>query len=147
MKLQQLRQELEAKDIHITEQDQKISEQSKNIEDLKNESSDKTRTIDDQDKQIHTAYYVFGTKEELKEQNILSKKEVLRSDFNKNYFTKIDIRIEKEVKLYSKKAELLTAHPKGSYTLAPDASGQQVIRITDPDKFWSTSKYMVILVK
>ena len=89
----------------------------------------------------------YETKEELKEQNILSKKEVLRSDFNKNYFTKIDIRIEKEVKLYSKKAELLTAHPKGSYTLAPDASGQLVIRITDPDKFWSTSKYMVILVK
>ena len=146
LKLQQLRQELEAKDIHITEQDQKINDQNKDIEDLKNESTDKSRTIDEQDKALHTAYYVFGTKEELKEQNILSKKEVLRSDFNKNYFTKIDIRIEKEVKLYSKKAELLTSHPKGSYTLAPDASGQQVIRITDPDKFWSTSKFLVFLV-
>ena len=72
---------------------------------------------------------------------------MLRSNFNKEYFTKIDIRIDKEIKLYSKSAEILTSHPAGSYTLQRDANKQYVLRITNPDSFWSTSKYLVIQVK
>jgi hypothetical protein len=96
---------------------------------------------------LHTAWFVFGTKKELKEQNILDAGEVLRSNFNKDYFTKIDIRIDKEIKLYSKSAEILTSHPAGSYTLQRDANKQYVLRITNPDAFWHTSKYLVIQVK
>lgn len=65
----------------------------------------------EQDKQLHTAWYVFGTKSELKEQKILQKGDVLKgNDFNKDYFTKVDIRYDKEIKLYSKSAKLLTNH-------------------------------------
>jgi chromosome segregation ATPase len=142
-----LREELNNKDFHISELDKAITELNDNVSDLKEESSKKSQTISDQDKQIHTAYYVFGTKSELKEQKILEKGEVLRSNFNKNYFTKIDTRVDKEIKLYSKSAKLLTAHPAGSYTLTPDVKKQYVLRITDPQNFWSTSKYLVILVK
>ncbi|MEE3445909.1 MAG: hypothetical protein VZQ78_06850, partial [Prevotella sp.] len=70
-----------------------------------------------------------------------------RSSFNKEYFTKIDIRIDKEIKLYSKSAQMLTDHPSSSYTLQRDANKQYILRITDPQLFWSTSKYLVILVK
>ena len=73
--------------------------------------------------------------------------EVLQGNFNKSYFTKIDIRIEKEVKLYSKSAKILTMHPSSSYTLQQDANKQYVLRINNPQIFWSTSKYLVILVK
>lgn len=93
-----------------------------------------------------TAFFVFGTKKELKEQNILDHDEVLQSNFNMDYFTKIDIRIDKEIKLYSSLAEILTNHPSGSYTLQRDAKKQYVLRITDPQRFWSTNKYLVILV-
>lgn len=93
-----------------------------------------------------TAFFVFGTKKELKEQNILDHDEVLQSNFNMDYFTKIDIRIDKEIKLYSSLAEILTNHPAGSYTLQRDAKKQYVLRITDPQRFWSTNKYLVILV-
>ena len=71
----------------------------------------------------------------------------MQSNFNKNYFTKIDIRVDKEIKLYSKSARMLTSHPAGSYTLQPDAQQQYVLRITNPQQFWSTSKYLVVLVK
>ena len=71
----------------------------------------------------------------------------MQANFNKNYFTKIDIRVDKEVKLYSKYAKILTIHPSDSYKLAQDVSGQYVLRINNPDLFWSTSKYLVILVK
>jgi len=72
---------------------------------------------------------------------------VLQSNFNKSYFTKIDIRNEKQIKLYSKSARLLTTHPSSSYSLTKDANKQYVLNITNPQIFWSTSKYLVILVK
>lgn len=145
--LQQLRAELYAKNIHIAELDQTISGLNDNVTNLQTESSQKSATIQAQDKQLNTAWFVFGTKKELKEQRIIDGDRVLESNFNKSYFTKIDIRVEKEIKLYSKYAKILTMHPSDSYTLEKDANKQYVLRITNPQIFWSTSKYLVILVK
>ena len=145
--LQDLREELDKKDIHIAELDEQVADLNTNVSSLKEDNTKKSETISSQDKALNTAWFVFGTKKELKEQKILDDGEVLRSNFNKEYFTKIDIRIDKEIKLYSKSAELLTSHPTGSYTLLRDANKQYVLRITDPQAFWSTSKYLVIQVK
>ena len=142
-----LREELDRKDIHIAELDEQVADLNTNVNNLTEETTKKTQTINTQDKQLNTAWFVFGTKKELKEQKILDDGEVLRSNFNKEYFTKIDIRIDKEIKLYSKSAQMLTDHPSSSYTLQRDANKQYVLRITDPQLFWSTSKYLVILVK
>ena len=145
--IQQLRAELDAKDIHISELDESIANLNTDVSNLTAESSRKSETINAQDKELNTAWFVFGTKNELKEQNIYVKGKVLQSNFNKEYFTKIDIRIDKEIKLYSRSAEMLTAHPSNSYTLQRDANKQYVLRITNPQLFWSTSKYLVVLVK
>ena len=145
--LQQLRAELDAKDIHITELDETVNNLNTSVSNLKSESASKSQTISDQDKQLNTAWFVFGTKKELKNQHILEDGKVLQSNFNKSYFTKIDIRVDKEIKLYSKSAKILTTHPSSSYTLAQDAKKQYVLRITNPQLFWSTSKYLVVLVK
>lgn len=145
--LAELRQQLEAKDIHIAELDEKIAHLNENVGNLKQENMAQTETISTQDKQLNTAWFVFGTKKELKQQNILRDGKVLESNFNKDYFTKIDIRVDKEIKLYSRDVELLTSHPVSSYILQRDANKQYVLRITHPNQFWSTSKYLVILVK
>ena len=145
--LADLQSALEAKDIHITQLDQKIDNLHNDVTDLQTESSQKSKTISEQDKQLNTAYYVFGTKSELKEQRILENNEVLRKDFNKNYFTKIDIRNERTIPLYSKSVKMLTSHPSNSYRLEADAKKLYTLRITDPTAFWSTSKYLVIQVK
>lgn len=166
--LQALRAELESKNIHIKELDETITGLNSDVAslqtdkqnltndkqalqtekaNLQEESSKKTETINTQDKQLNTAWFVFGTKKELKNQKILADGKVLQGAFNKNYFTKIDIRESKEIKLYSKSAKILTSHPSMSYSLAKDANGQYVLRITDPQNFWSTSKYLVVQVK
>ena len=145
--IQTLREELDKKDIHIAELDEKVADLNTNVTNLTADNTEKQQTINTQDKALHSGWFVFGTKKELKEQNILSSGEVLRSNFNKEYFTKIDIRIDKEIKLYSKSAEILTSHPASSYTLQRDANKQYVLRITNPEAFWATSKYLVILVK
>ena len=145
--LQRLKAELDAKDIHVAELDEKIDNLNDNVENLQTDAQQKAQTISNQDKQLNTAWFVFGTKKELKEQHIMENGKVLQSNFNKNYFAKIDIRIDKEIKFYSKSARILTMHPSGSYTLTPDVNKQYVLRITNPQLFWSTSKYLVVLVK
>ena len=145
--LQQLRVELDAKDIHISELNETINNLNTNVGQLTTESKQKSETISNQDKQLNTAWFVFGTKSELKEQHIIEGGRVLQSNFNNNYFTKIDIRVNKEIKLYSKSAKIMTIHPSSSYTLTRDTNNQYVLRITNPQLFWSTSKYLVILVK
>ena len=168
VELKKLRSELEAKNIHIAELDETITglnsdvanlNQSVNAlktektnlttekENLQNENSEKAQTISNQDKQLNTAWYVFGTKKELKQQRILADGKVLQGGFNKNYFTKIDIRVNKEIRLYSTSAKILTSHPSSSYSLTKDTNGQFVLRINDPQNFWSTSKYLVVQVK
>ena len=145
--LQQLRAELDAKDIHISELDETINNLNTNVSNLTNESNQKSKMISYQDKQLNTAWYVFGTRSELKEQHIIEGNRVLQASFNKNYFTKIDIRVDKEIKLYSKSAKIMTMHPASSYTLARDANKQYILTITNPEVFWSTSKYLVIVVR
>lgn len=139
--------ELDQKDIHIAELDEQVANLNDNVEQLTTDNAEKEATISKQTQDLNAAWYVFGTKKELKEQGILQSGEVLKGNFNKNYFTKIDIRVDKEINLMSRDARLLTSHPAGSYTLQRDANKLYVLRITNPEQFWSTSKYLVIQVK
>lgn len=148
LQIDQLQNELASKNIVIADQGKTISSLNDNVSTLTTENERKTKTVEMQDQQLNTAWYVFGTKKELKEQRILQSGDVLKSNtFNKDYFTKIDIRVDKMVKLYSKSAKLLTTHPAGSYTLDKDAKGQYTLRIVKPDLFWSVSRYLVVVVK
>lgn len=140
--------ELEQKNLYIAKQGEHITALNQNVNDLTAQNEAKSRTMAAQDKELHTGWYVFGTKRELKEQNILQRGDVLRSDqFNKDYFTRVDIRVDKVIKLYSKSAKLLTNHPAGSYSLDRDSQGQYTLRITNPQEFWRASRYLVIVVK
>lgn len=146
--IQELEAQLKAKDIQIEEQTKTIKDLNTNVAELTASNEQKTQSVNRQDRELHTAWYVFGTKKELKEQGIVKSSQVLRdSDFNKDYFTKIDTRVVKSIKLYSKSASLLTSHPADSYVLERDAQKQYTLYIKNPDVFWSVSKYLVIQVK
>ncbi len=142
-----LRDELQKRDIQIAELDATVDNLNTNVKSLRQENTSQSKTISSQDKALNTAWYVFGTKKELKDQHILDGDHVLQSNFNQSYFTKIDIRVDKEIKLYSKSAKILTSHPASSYTLSQDANKQYILSITDPTTFWATSRYLVVLVK
>ena len=143
----ELSEQLELKNIHIGELKYAINSLKEDARSLQDENDAQSKTINAQDKQLNTAWFAYGTKDELKKQHILESGKVLQANFNKEYFTKIDIRVDKEIKLYSKSAKVMTAHPTSSYTLQQDANKQYVLRITDPQAFWSTSKYLVVQVK
>ena len=146
-----LQTELSKKDSLIVQLNNTVTEKEKDIEDLSTENKVKETKIKEQDETIHTAWYVFGSRKELKEQKIItsdglfSPQRVLQRDFNKNYFVRIDARNTKSIPLYSTHAKILTNHPKSSYTLEKE-NGNFVLLIVDPNEFWSVSKYLVIEV-
>lgn len=147
-RIQELEASIAEKDALIEVQGDAIAGLSNDVAALTEENRSKSEQVQQQDRELNTAWFVFGTKNELKAQKILTKGDVLTSgDFNKDYFTKIDIRYDKDIKFYSKNAELLTSHPAGTYQLTKDSKGQYELHITDPQKFWSVSKYLVVQVK
>ena len=145
--------ELASKNIRIAELDDAVATLNQNVSYLVAENEIKSATVASQDKALNAAWFVFGTSSELKDQKIitkkfLQKKKVLEDkDFNRDYFTQIDIRTDKLIKLYSKDAKLLTTHPEGSYEFIKDNKGQLTLSILSPNKFWSVSRYLVIEVK
>ena len=116
----------------IKVQSQQISEQSK--------------TIAEQDASLNTAYYIMGNEKELKKNGVIGKGEKILPDFNKELFTKIDIRKTTEISILSKKAKLLSNHPLSSYKLTGDKKIIQNLEITDYKSFWTNVRYLVIMV-
>lgn len=149
-----LKAELEAKNIRIQQLDTEVANltNDKNALTAKNAANEKV--IANQDKAMHTAWYVIAKKKSLKEQNVLTntglfkKGDVMESaNVNKDGFTEIDIRKVVEIPVGAKKATLLSAHPEGSYELVADAEGMQVLKVLDPQTFWSVTRYLVIRAK
>lgn len=143
-----LQGELASKNIRIAELDSAVVMLTGDVNALQEITDVQQGVIEQQITQLNTAWYVYGTAKELKEQNILKNGKVLSStEFNKNYFTEIDVRDDKVFPLYAKHAKLLTAHPDGSYEFAKDDEKLLTFHIIDADAFWSVSRYMVIQVR
>jgi len=109
---------------------------------------------EEQKEKLNTAYYAIGTFKELKNANILTRKgsfigmggaRALVEDFNKDQFIEIDVTEVKDILIDSKKAQLGTNHPLGSYEFVEDGGIITKLTILDPNAFWSVSKFCVII--
>ena len=127
----------------------KVSNLETDVRNLSNESQMLKSQVASQDEEMNTVYYVVGTKAELKDAGIvqggfLSKLQVT-GNVNKDNFVKIDLRNITEINTNAKKARILSKHPSDSYTLVQEA-GETLVQISDPQKFWEQTKYLVIQV-
>ena len=135
----------------LAKRDATIAQLSGDISELAQHAEEQSSTIKEQDKSLHTAYYVFGTAVELKEQKILSggflkSTKVMQDTFNKDYFLQIDIREVTEIPLYAPKAKLWSTHPEGTYEFVKGTNDNLTFQITDTQRFWSLTKYLIIEV-
>ena len=60
VQLQALREELDKKDIHIAELDETVANLTDNVNQLTEETTQRAQVISNQDKDLHTAWFVFG---------------------------------------------------------------------------------------
>lgn len=150
-----LEAQLNEKDVQIGELTNKIellnielSNLVVNYESLEQENEVKTE-------KLNLAYYVIGTSKELKEKGIVTKEggfvgigktTNLKKDFNRDYFTKVDISQVSVIPIGAKKIKILSSHPSSSYKLVGEKPVEK-IEITNAEDFWSVSKYLVIVIE
>ncbi|MFA6832327.1 MAG: hypothetical protein WCR36_08680 [Bacteroidaceae bacterium] len=142
-----LEQELKFKNEFVQKQAKQITQVNSSNALLLDDAAAKEQVIANQDETLHQAYFVFGTKRELKKENILVDSKVLQNpSMHQSYFTKIDVRDFKSLDLYDNHAKLLTSHPTDSYKLVKNDDGNYVLHILNVDNFWSSSRYLVVEV-
>ncbi|MBK6344576.1 MAG: hypothetical protein IPN08_11910 [Bacteroidales bacterium] len=143
----QLREQLEKMNIQI-------EILNSNVENLASEGKAKSQTISEKTDELNTAYYVIGTKKELRDQKIITieggfagigRNKKLKEDFNRDYFTRIDITKLRSIPVLKKKASIITTHPSQSYKIYGEKSIDSIV-IKNGKEFWSASKYLVIVV-
>jgi len=139
--IESLEQAVQNKDAKIDELRYGINELSKESEYLKEQNYQ-------QDKELNVVYYVVGSKKELKELGLLKsnlfKKKLQSENIDKSMFKKGDKRYLKTISIDDKNAKVLTNNPETSYTITSNEDGTATLEITDPEKFWSISPYLII---
>ena len=151
-RMSDLQTELSRRDETIAQLSTSLTDLSSNVTELSGHLEEQSVTIREQDKALNTGHFVFGTMSELKSQKILSggflrTTRVLEDSFNQDYFIEIDIRETTRIPLYDKKAEVWSNHPKGTYEFEAGNDGNLTFVITDPTRFWSLSKHLIIEIK
>lgn len=152
--LAQKNTELQSLNEKLVAANAQVTQLQTSVDTLSNLNNSKSQIIADQTNSIHTAYYVIGKSKDLEKINVIDKTggllgigktSKLKSDFNPNNFTRIDYTKVVTIPINSKKAKVITAHPTDSYSL--DKEGDQItsLHVTQPEKFWGASKFLVVV--
>jgi len=152
VQIQTLQTELEQKNIKITELNTTVDTQSKNIAEQQNVLDQQKSTIKAQDTDLNTVWYCIATSKTLKEAKVVSSsglfqsQKVMKTDFDKKAFIQVDLRNISSIPTNSKKIKIISTHPQNSYNLVTGADKKITIEISNPSKFWSVSKYLVVQI-
>jgi len=152
-----LKQVVEDKNKRIANLNNEVTEMEYDLSEKEHMIDQKNRIIDDQNKMLEKAYLAYGSYQELKEKGVLEKdggflwfgrNTKLQEDVSKEEFREINIMDQTTLPLHSKKAELITNHPKGSYEFVKDSTQKiAYLKIEDPLEFWKITNYAVLETK
>jgi len=157
-----LEENVKQKDAQITQLNNKVEQQGENISQLSEQitkmeerSAMQMDSLRLQEAELNKAYFAVGTMNELIDEGVVEKEggifgigstPVVLEDFARDYFTQVDIRDFKYLPINSRKADVISIHPVESYHISGDSSADTLF-IDNPAKFWSASKYLVIITK
>jgi hypothetical protein len=134
--------------ITLTRRDTEL--QDKNLE-----LTSRQRTIEEKEANLTTAYFMIGDRKQLVDEGIIKKEGgvlgvgrtlTLADHLNPGNFRKINIKSVREIELGdTKKRNVVSVHPADSYFFA-NSNGKVYLTISDYQKFWSVSKFLVVEV-
>lgn len=141
----------------LADKDVQIEEIKVRVDSMRVANIELTEEVIKMDEQMHEVYYAIGDGKELREKGIITKegsvlglggaKKLDVSKLDHSLFKMVDQRDLNSIPLFSKKAQLITSHPQGSYEFKLDANGGvETLEITDKNKFWTATDYLVIEV-
>ena len=160
-----LENQVHAKDSQVVVLKENLAAMNFEIEALNNKYTEseqireqQKQRIENQVEEMNTAYYAVGTFDDLEENKVIDKKggfigigktSTLANDFNRDYFTKIDLTQTQSIPLEDIEEDdvrLVSNHPSDSYKWKKEGEIVKALEITSPEKFWGPSKYLVVLV-
>lgn len=158
-----LQAQLEQKDNELAALNQKLNELNLKVNQLQTAldsanalSQSQSKTIAENLAAMHTAYYLVGRSKELREAKVIDrtggllgigKTSRLNEDFDQSKFTRINYTETTTIPVNAKQTRMVTNHPPDSYKMNRSADDRNLITslvITDPERFWSVSKFLVI---
>lgn len=125
------------------------------VDSLEEERIENLNVIEQKTEQLNTAYFVYGTRRELQDQEIIDKKGgllgigrtfLVNSNINKDNFTRLNIADVDKVQLPGSSPSLISIHPEDSYFVETDQEEGVLLVIENPERFWSTTRYLVVRV-
>lgn len=155
--IETISRQLEEKEAQIARQSKQIATLDETVSNLKDEVSTLSTEgqqlkakVADQEAEIYSVYYIVGSKAELIEAGVMTRGGLFKSSkvsyqAEKDAFVKIDLREISEINTNAGKAKVMSIHPKGTYAFVEN-DGEMVLNISDPEKFWQQTKYLVIQV-
>ena len=148
--LEEKEAQIKLKDKQIATLDEVVSNLKDEVSTLSTEGSKLKAKVADQEAEIYSVYYIVGTKSELIEAGVMTKGGLFKSSkvsyqAEKDTFVKIDLREISEINTNAGKAKVMSVHPKGTYAFVEN-DGEMILNISNPEKFWQQTKYLVIQV-
>jgi uncharacterized coiled-coil protein SlyX len=149
--IESLRQELANANIYIEKLTANVDSLNTTVANVTTAKETAEKEAASLNNELNTCYYALGSKSELKEHKLiesgfLRKTKILPQDFEQNYFTKADKRSFSVLDLHSTKAKVLTNQPTDSYQISEAPNGNKILKITNADRFWNTSNFLVIQI-
>ncbi|MCB0792043.1 MAG: hypothetical protein H6595_02345 [Flavobacteriales bacterium] len=148
----ELEQRIMEKDTEIGTLKEQLASTNSSLATLIEMYRDKEQLSELQRDELNTAHYAVGTAKELRDNGVLTKEggfigigkvsKLNTAALNSAYFKQIDIKEVTTIPVMAKKATLVTSHPAGSYRFEGEVDA---LVITDPEAFWSLSKYLVVV--
>ena len=139
-----LRESLDKMGVEVEVLTEQVAEQNARAENL---SSEKVEL----ENQLHTVYYIVGAEKELiDKQGFIGRTLTVNNTNNLESFTKADSRLLSEIPVGRKKVTVVTAQPEDSYQLVTGGEKDKIVTkllITDPVRFWESSKILIISYK
>ena len=151
--LQQSQEQITDLSNQVADLNDDINTLNDNIESLNVQNAAQQATIDSQDAALNSVWVAVATAQTLKDKGILTKGglfqpvELSKQGLDKNEFVQYDKRELNQIPLNTKRANIMSNHPEGSFELVENEEGALVLNIKNQEAFWDLSKYLVVSIK
>ena len=149
-----LKENLEKKNVEVKQLTNKVATLNSTVAELDVKRAALEIQVDNQARELSTAYYIVGTAKELIAQDVITKSGFLKKTFKVNgntdinNMTRVDTRTTSGFKINHKKIAIASTHPSDSYTLVKNANGEiEKLEIKDRVRFWESSRVLVVVCK
>jgi uncharacterized protein (DUF3084 family) len=131
---------------------EKVVELTGKVATLTEEKTQLTEQVTTLTEEQNTAYYIVGTNNYLRDNNIVERrgqvlffggKRVPTEKMNTSLFTAINVNRQTEITLPERLNEIVSNHDSSLLKISEDG---KKITITDSKKFWQTSRYLIIVI-